>query len=40
MVMPAGVEPAACSLGENRSIQLSYGTTKNRTFSTFAVENK
>ena len=28
MVMPPGVEPGTCSLGESRSIQLSYGTPK------------
>ena len=28
MVMPPGVEPGTCSLGESRSIQLSYGTRR------------
>ena len=40
MVMPARFEPATCSLGESRSIQLSYGTpVKNTKLTPAGVEN-
>ena len=37
MAVPAGIEPTACSLGENRSILLSYGTAQNNKFFCFCV---
>ena len=33
MVMPPGIEPGTCSLGESRSILLSYGTLKDISFN-------
>ena len=32
MVMSPGIEPGTCSLGESRSIQLSYGTAQKSYF--------